>query len=145
MLFQFNHELMIFMIKTSNGLLNHFPGNPFTPLKCNLNFIKFLLNMFGMQTILGLLNNITCIIKIIIILKVLNNLHSPITPFLRLSHKLRECSPLKHSDGKDHLVDGGDDLVPGLFGFQVFYLAFLIRINKINYFLHLPKGKVEFL
>ena len=106
---------MILRIKTMNRLLYHFPSNPFPPLECNFNLIEFLLNMFGMQTIPGLLNNISGIIEVIIIFEILNDFHGPITPFLGFSHKLGKGCPFEHSDGEDHFGDGRDDLVPGLF------------------------------
>lgn len=70
-----------------------------------------------------LLNNLSRVVHVVVVLEVLNDLHSPVAPLLSLPHELLEHPPLRNTPREVHFAYGENDLVPSLFGPQVLHLV----------------------
>jgi hypothetical protein len=79
---------------------------------------------------------------VVVELKVLDDFHRTVTPFLSAAHKFLEHFPLSHSSGEVHVAHQGNNLVPGLLCSQILHLM-LFLANKLYDFLGLHSRKIE--
>lgn len=139
---EFLHEVVIVLIKTGEWLIIHFPGNFLPPLERNLNFVEFLFDHFGVETVPGLFDDFTSVEEVVIFLKILNDFHSTVAPLLCTPHELLEESPLRKRSGEVDIIDSGNDLVASLLGPEIPDIVALIA-DELDEFLGLDGGEVE--
>lgn len=139
---EFLHEVVIVWIKAGEWLIVHFPGNFLPPLECNLNFVEFLLDHFGVETVPGLFDDFTGVEEVVIFFEILNDFHGTVTPLLGTSHELLEESPLSNSSGEVDIIDRGNDLVTSFLGPEIPDIVAFIA-DELDEFLGLDGSEVE--
>jgi hypothetical protein len=122
---------MVFLIETLNFLIDHFPCDFLPPFESDLNFVEFVLDHPGMETMPGLLNDFPGVVHVVIAFEVLDDFHGHVRPFLGLAHELLELLPFCQTSRKTHVLDALDDLISCLFCTQL--------LDLVSPFMHVLK------
>ncbi len=79
-----------------------------------------------------LFDDLSCVVHVVIMFKILYDFHGSIAPFLCLSHKLLKVSPFVNVFGEVHIVDCCYDFVASFLGSEIFDFVTLFT-NVFNY------------